>query len=255
LSLFNLPRTGFWEISELLTVPRFLIWNIQLSPDLRSMSAVEFSPQSAGVTNVEQSEAARAKDTDIGATTISAKAAAVDDRIVDFLVFIQNLRRPRFPRGAYKFKRSNPAQKLRAGRASESTRIALPLQPRLPLPKNSFGRIHAGAKTNPTIGIDTTPINSPTIAKTQTESLQTSCATTWSSWLRSANSAKQTGHVLLNPGFAELMAAQDRFVKQTNEVSKFLDTIEQAKSAPKPTSATSLDQADGEKPTCHWRIP
>ena len=28
------------------------------------MSAVEFSPQSAGVINVEQSEAARAKDTD-----------------------------------------------------------------------------------------------------------------------------------------------------------------------------------------------
>jgi len=52
------------------------------------MSAVEFSPQSAGVINVEQSEAARAKDTDIGATTISAKAATVHNRMVDFLVFI-----------------------------------------------------------------------------------------------------------------------------------------------------------------------
>jgi hypothetical protein len=52
------------------------------------MSAVEFSPQSAGVINVEQSEAARAKDTDIGATTISAKAATLHNRMVDFLIFI-----------------------------------------------------------------------------------------------------------------------------------------------------------------------
>jgi hypothetical protein len=52
------------------------------------MSAVEFSPQSAGVINVEQSEAARAKDTDIGATAISAKAATRHNRMVDFLVFI-----------------------------------------------------------------------------------------------------------------------------------------------------------------------
>src|SRR5262249_21878216 len=53
------------------------------------MSAVEFSPQSAGVINVEQSEAARAKDTDIGATTISAKAATLHNRMVDFLVLIR----------------------------------------------------------------------------------------------------------------------------------------------------------------------
>jgi len=52
------------------------------------MSAVEFSPQSAGVINVEQSEAARAKDTDIGAATISAKAATLHNRMLDFLVFI-----------------------------------------------------------------------------------------------------------------------------------------------------------------------
>ena len=83
-SLFSLPCTGFWEISELLTVPRFVMWNRQLSPDLRSMSAVEFSPQSADVINVERSEAARAKDTDIGATTISAKAATLQHRMVDF---------------------------------------------------------------------------------------------------------------------------------------------------------------------------
>jgi hypothetical protein len=52
------------------------------------MSAVEFSPQSAGVINVEQSEAARARDTDIGVATISAKAATLHNRMLDFLVFI-----------------------------------------------------------------------------------------------------------------------------------------------------------------------
>jgi hypothetical protein len=89
-------------------------------------------------------------------------------------------------------------------------------------------------------------------AKTQTESLQTSLRNYLVFLIMfSEKFAKQTGHVLLDPGSAELMAAQDRFVKKTNEVSKFLDTIEQEKSAPKPTSATSLDQADGEKPTCH----
>src|SRR5262249_40427808 len=53
------------------------------------MSAVEFSPQSAGVVNFEQSEAARAKDTDTGATTISAKAATLHNRMGDFLVLIR----------------------------------------------------------------------------------------------------------------------------------------------------------------------
>lgn len=92
LSRFNLPWTGFCKISELLTVPRILIGNRQLPPDATSMSPVEFSPQSASVTDVEQSDAARAKDTDIKlvAPTISAKAATLDNRIVDFLVFMQN---------------------------------------------------------------------------------------------------------------------------------------------------------------------
>jgi hypothetical protein len=55
------------------------------------MSPVEFSPQSASATNVGQSEAASAADTDIEpvAPTISAKAANLDDRIVGFLVFRQ----------------------------------------------------------------------------------------------------------------------------------------------------------------------
>jgi hypothetical protein len=92
LSLFNLPCTGFWEMSELLTVPPILIGNRQLPPDATSMSPVEFSPQSASVTDIEQSEAARAKDTDIklSAPTISAKASTLDNSIVDFLVFTQN---------------------------------------------------------------------------------------------------------------------------------------------------------------------
>jgi hypothetical protein len=92
LSLFNLPCTGFCETSELLTVPRILIGNRQLPPDTTSMSLVELSPQSASVPDREQSEAAHAKDTDIKlvAPTISAKAATLDNRIVDFLVFMQN---------------------------------------------------------------------------------------------------------------------------------------------------------------------
>jgi hypothetical protein len=56
------------------------------------MSLVELSPQSASVADIEQSEAARANDADIklGASTISAKAATVDNRIVDFLFFMLN---------------------------------------------------------------------------------------------------------------------------------------------------------------------
>ena len=54
------------------------------------MSPVEFSPQSASVIDVEQSEAARTKDTDIKlvASAMSAKATTLDDRVVDFLVFM-----------------------------------------------------------------------------------------------------------------------------------------------------------------------
>src|SRR5216684_7599827 len=89
LSFFNLPCTGFCKMSEPLTVPRILIGNWQLPPDVTLMSPVEFSPQSASSANVGQSEAASAKDTDMKlvAPTISAKAATFDKRIVDFLVF------------------------------------------------------------------------------------------------------------------------------------------------------------------------
>jgi len=92
LSLFNLPCAGFCEMSELLTVPCILIGNRQLPPATTSTSLVELSPQSASVADIEQSEAARAKDTGIKlvAPTISAKAATLDDRIVDFLFFMQN---------------------------------------------------------------------------------------------------------------------------------------------------------------------
>jgi len=56
------------------------------------MSLVELSPQSASVADIEQFEAARANDADIklGAPTISAKAATLDNRIVGFLLFMQN---------------------------------------------------------------------------------------------------------------------------------------------------------------------
>ncbi|MEH2520719.1 hypothetical protein V1279_006292 [Bradyrhizobium sp. AZCC 1610] len=54
------------------------------------MSPVEFSPQSASSANFGQSEAANAKDADIEpvAPTPSAKAATLDNRIVDFLVLM-----------------------------------------------------------------------------------------------------------------------------------------------------------------------
>jgi len=56
------------------------------------MSLVELSPQSASVVDVEQSGAPRAKDTGIElvAPTMSAKAATLDNRIIAFLVFMQN---------------------------------------------------------------------------------------------------------------------------------------------------------------------
>src|SRR6266566_770422 len=91
LSFFNFPCTGFCKMSELLTVPRIVIGNRQLPPDATLMSPVEFSPQSASSTNLGQSEAASASDTDIepAAATISAKTATLDNRIVDFLVLMQ----------------------------------------------------------------------------------------------------------------------------------------------------------------------
>src|SRR5882757_9635213 len=89
LSFFNFPCTGFCRMSELLSVPRIVIGNRQLPPDATLMSPVEFSPQSASSTNFGQSEAASAGDAAIEAEvpTISAKAAILDNRIVDFLVF------------------------------------------------------------------------------------------------------------------------------------------------------------------------
>jgi hypothetical protein len=92
LSFFNLPCAGFCEMSELLTVPLTLIGNRQLPPGATPMSPVEFSPQSASVIEVEQSEAARTKDTGIkpAASAMSAKATALDDPVVDFLIFMQN---------------------------------------------------------------------------------------------------------------------------------------------------------------------
>ncbi len=89
LSFFSLPCIGFSKMLELLTVPRIAIGNRQLPPDATLMSAVEFWPQSASSANFEQSEAATAADTGIEpeAPTTSAKAATLDNRILDFLVF------------------------------------------------------------------------------------------------------------------------------------------------------------------------
>jgi len=86
LSFFNLPCSGFCKMSELLTVPRFVIGNRQLPPDATLMSAVEFWPQSASSANFGQSETASAGDTKIEpvAPTINANAATLDNRMVDF---------------------------------------------------------------------------------------------------------------------------------------------------------------------------
>src|SRR5260370_17486662 len=92
LGFLNLPGAGFCEIAELLTAPAILIGNRQLPPDGTLKWPVEFSPQSDIVIDVGQSEAARAKDTDteLAAPTISTKAATLDNRIINFLVFMQN---------------------------------------------------------------------------------------------------------------------------------------------------------------------
>jgi hypothetical protein len=92
LSLFNLPCAGFCETSELLTVPRILIGNRQLLPGATPMSPVEFSPQSASVIDVEQSEAARTKDTGSKPVTSTAsdKATTLYNHVANLLVFIEN---------------------------------------------------------------------------------------------------------------------------------------------------------------------
>jgi hypothetical protein len=89
-TFFNLPCAGFCAMPEALTVPFILIGNRQLPPDVRSMSAVEFSPQSASATDIEQSDAAHAEDTDmkLDAPPVSTKAAILDNRVVDILALI-----------------------------------------------------------------------------------------------------------------------------------------------------------------------
>jgi hypothetical protein len=79
-------------MSEPVTVPRILIGSWQLAPDATSISPLEFSPQSASVADIEQSEAARAKDTDIklAVPAASATAATLDNSMVDLLVLVQD---------------------------------------------------------------------------------------------------------------------------------------------------------------------
>ena len=62
LIFFTFPRLGFLETSELLMVPDNLSGNWQLSLGARAMWAVDFSPQLASVADIEQSDAASAKD-------------------------------------------------------------------------------------------------------------------------------------------------------------------------------------------------
>jgi hypothetical protein len=77
LIFFSLPRLGFFEISELLIVPGNLIGNWQVSLGAMVMSPVDFSPQLASVADIEQSDAASAKDADtkhVAPTTIESAA-------------------------------------------------------------------------------------------------------------------------------------------------------------------------------------
>src|SRR5882757_6736883 len=76
-------------MSELLTVPGNLIGNWQLPPGTTVRSPVEFSPQSANVTDIGQSGAAKDTGAMLVAPTISTKATTLDIRIVDFLVLTQ----------------------------------------------------------------------------------------------------------------------------------------------------------------------
>ena len=73
-------------------VPRILIGNRQLLPGAASMSPVEFSPQSASVIDVEQSEAARTIDTGIKpvASTTSTKATTLHDHVADLLTLVKS---------------------------------------------------------------------------------------------------------------------------------------------------------------------
>src|SRR5689334_25403937 len=83
------PRSTLFPYTTLFR-SRMLIGNRQLTPDAMSMSPVEFSPQSARVTDAEQvGAAASATDTDIEpvAPTASAKTATLESRMAGFLVF------------------------------------------------------------------------------------------------------------------------------------------------------------------------
>src|SRR5882757_2154007 len=91
LSFFSLPCAGFCEIAESVTVPRIPTGSRQASPDLTSMSAVEFSPQSASVTDIEHSDGAGAADAGIkpGGPTTSTSVASFEKRVIRILVLMR----------------------------------------------------------------------------------------------------------------------------------------------------------------------
>src|ERR1700740_1280073 len=97
-------------MSELVPAPRIVIGNRQLPPDATLMSAVEFWPQSASSANFGQSEAASAGDTEIElvAPTTSAKAATLNKRIVNLLVFVKAQSTPLSSPMRFMFGRSVP---------------------------------------------------------------------------------------------------------------------------------------------------
>ncbi|WP_407166797.1 hypothetical protein [Bradyrhizobium sp. ORS 111] len=92
LSFFNLPCDGFCEMAEAVIVPRIPMGNRQLSPDVTSMSPLEFSPQFASVTDIEHSEGAGAGDAGmtLAASMTSATEASFGNRVVDILILMQN---------------------------------------------------------------------------------------------------------------------------------------------------------------------
>ena len=72
-------------------MPRIPIGIWQLWPEATSISPLEFSPQSANVIDIEHSGTGCAEDAGVtlDAAKMNAEAAAVDNRVVTILVFMQ----------------------------------------------------------------------------------------------------------------------------------------------------------------------
>ncbi|WGR95428.1 hypothetical protein MTX26_06215 [Bradyrhizobium sp. ISRA443] len=89
-------------MAESVTVPRIWIGNRQASPDVTSMSPLEFSPQFASVTDIEHSEGAGAEDAGmkLAASTTRPTAATFGSRALNILNPMKNSLTKVCPSGA-----------------------------------------------------------------------------------------------------------------------------------------------------------